>query len=147
MDIKRTILSILATLMLATVLAACADDAAADPVIENVWARPGDTGDNSAAFMDISNDGDADLTLIGASGDIAGAVEVHESSMEDGMMQMEEIPELVIEAGETVSLEPGGYHIMMMNLEQDLEVGDTFQITLEFEDHDDIELDVTVEEQ
>ena len=147
MNTNRTILSILATLMLATVLAACADDAAADPVIENVWARPGDTGDNSAAYMDISNDGDADLTLIGASGDIAGAVEVHESSMEDGMMQMEEIPELVIEAGETVSLEPGGYHIMMMNLEQDLEVGDTFQITLEFEDHDDIELDVTVEEQ
>ena len=147
MNTNRTILSILATLMLATVLAACADDAAADPVIENVWARPGDTGDNSAAYMDISNDGDADLTLIGASGDIAGAVEVHESTMEDGMMQMEEIPELVIEAGETVSLEPGGYHIMMMNLEQDLEVGDTFQITLEFEDHDDIELDVTVEEQ
>ncbi len=147
MNTNRTILSILATLMLATVLAACADDAAADPVIENVWARPGDTGDNSAAYMDISNDGDADLTLIGASGDIAGAVEVHESTMEDGMMQMEEIPELVIEAGETVSLEPGGYHIMMMNLEQDLEVGDTFQITLEFEDHDDIELDVTVEDQ
>lgn len=143
----RTILGILATIMAASFLAACADDVA-DPEVDNVWARPGSMGDNSAAYMDITNAGDADLTLTGASGDIAAAVEVHESSMDDdGMMQMQEIPELVIEAGETVSLEPGGFHIMMMNLEQDLDVGDTFQITLEFDDHDDIELDVIVEEQ
>lgn len=144
----QAILGILATMILASLLTACTDDAGADPTVDNAWARPGDSGDNSAAYMDITNDGDADLTLVGVSGDVAGAVEVHESGADDeGMMQMEEIPELVIEAGETVSLEPGGYHIMMMDLEQDLAVGDTFQITLEFEEHDDVELDVTVEEQ
>lgn len=128
-------------------VAACSDDAVAEPSVDDVWARPGAQGDNSAVYMAITNDDDSAITLTGASSDVAGTVEVHESQMDDGMMRMEETPELVIEAGETVMLEPGGLHVMMMNLEQDLNVDDTFTITLHFDDLDDIELEATVAEQ
>jgi periplasmic copper chaperone A len=147
MNVTRILAVILALSMLAVVVAACSDDAAAEPEVNDPWARPGTEGDNSAAYMEITNDGDEDIVLTGASSDVANVVEVHESGMEDGMMQMQEIPELVIEPGDTVALEPGGFHVMMMNLQQDLEPDDTFDLTLHFDDLDDIELEVTVAEQ
>jgi periplasmic copper chaperone A len=147
MKTGRTVLGFLVIAMLTLVVAACGDNGVTEPEIDDVWARPGAEGDNSAAYMNITNEGDEDLVLTGASSDVANAVEVHESSMEDGMMQMEEIPEVVIEAGETAVLEPGGFHVMMMNLQRDLEPDDTFELTLHFEDLDDIELEVTVNEQ
>jgi periplasmic copper chaperone A len=140
-------LGLMSIMMLALIMAACSDNGATEPEITDVWARPGAEGDNSATYMSITNVGDDDVVLTGASSDVAGVVEVHESSMDGGMMHMEEIPELVIEAGETMLLEPGGFHVMMMSLERDLEPDDTFDLTLHFEDLDDIELEVTVAEQ
>ncbi len=139
------VVAIVSGLVLA--LAACGNGGAAEPDVVDAWARPGDPGDNSAAYMNISNDSDDDITLIAASSDVARMVEIHESQMEDGTMRMEEVPEIVIESGETVSLEPGGFHVMMMNLEEALEPGDSFSLTLHFDEIDDIELDVPVEEQ
>ncbi len=146
MNVQRTLIGLTMMAVLAVVAVACGDDAA-DPVFDDVWARPGAAGDNAAAYMNITNEGDEDAILTGASSDVARMVEVHESRMEDGTMRMEEIPELVIEPGETVSLEPGGFHVMFMNLERDLDPDDTFMLTLHFDDLDDIELEVTVAEQ
>lgn len=143
---RRMLLSLLAGLVV-VILGACGDDAASEPVIEGAWARPGEAGDNSAAYMEISNDGDDDISLVGASGDVAEVVEVHESRMEDGMMKMGEVDEVPVPAGETVTLQPGEFHVMMMNLNEDLEPGDTFTLAMEFEGLDDVEVDVTVEEQ
>ena len=137
---------------LALVIAACNDDgdAAGDDdglTIADVWARPGEPGDNSAAYMQIENNGSDDVVIVDASSDVAEMVEVHESQMEDGMMHMEHMHELAIPAGETVSLEPGGYHVMLMHPEQELAPGDTFSVTLHFDELDDIELEVTVQDQ
>lgn len=133
--------------LLTVILAACSEDTASEPIIEDVWARPGAEGDNTAAYLSIENDGDTDIALAGVSGDVAQAVEVHESTTDEGMMVMEEVEEVPIPAGETVMLEPGGFHVMIMNLESDLNPGDTFTLSLQFEELDDIEVDVTVEDQ
>jgi periplasmic copper chaperone A len=147
MNLKQALFGILAVSMLAVMVAACDDDSASEPVVEDAWARPGAEGDNSAAYMEITNEGDDDIVLTGASSDVARTVEIHESSMDDGMMHMEEIPEMVIEPGDTATLEPGGFHVMMMSLERDLEPEDTFDLTLHFDGLDDVELEVTVAEQ
>jgi periplasmic copper chaperone A len=147
MNLRRTVLGFLAIAMLTLIVAACGDNGATEPEIDDVWARPGAEGDNAAAYMNITNEGDDDIVLTGASSDVARMVEVHESRMEDGTMRMEEVPEIVVEAGDTVALEPGGYHVMFMHLEQDLEPGDSFMLMLHFDDLDDVELEVTVEEQ
>lgn len=143
---RGILLSLLAGLVV-VFLGACSDDAASEPVIESAWARPGAAGDNSAAYMEIRNDGDEDIALIGASGDVAEVVEVHETQINDGMMEMGETDEVPIPAGETVALQPGEFHVMMMRLSEDLEPGDTFTLAMQFEGIDDVDVEVTVEEQ
>lgn len=118
----------------------------ADIAIEDPWARPAPAGDNSAAYFVIRNGAGVDDALTGAAADVADMVEVHESRVEDGIMKMEHIHALPIPAGESVTLEPGGYHVMFMGLRRDLEAGDTFQLELHFERAGTVTVDVEVRE-
>ncbi|MFS8569797.1 MAG: copper chaperone PCu(A)C [Thermaerobacter sp.] len=118
----------------------------AEITIEDPWARPAPAGDNSAAYFVIHNGADGDDALIGAASDVAHMVEVHQSRMEDGVMKMEHIEELPIPAGQSVTLEPGGYHVMFMGLERDLNVGDKFQLELHFRQAGTVTIDVEVRE-
>ncbi|MCB0968195.1 MAG: copper chaperone PCu(A)C [Ilumatobacter sp.] len=73
----------------------------------------------------------------------------HEMDMGDGEMAMvmqEMTGGLPLPAGETVSLAPGGYHVMLLDLVEPLEIGDEFDLTLDFENADDVTLTVTVAE-
>jgi copper(I)-binding protein len=68
-----------------------------------------------------------------------------ESGMEGmGAMTMQEVEAIELGAGDTVNLEPGGYHIMLLDLVEPLEVGDTFDVTLDFETADDLVVTVEV---
>ena len=91
---------------------------------------------NGAAYMIITNTSDKADALTSATSDIAKITEVHEMSFDDkGVMRMEEVEKLAIPPHSTVKLEPGGYHIMLMGLENPLEVGDIFDIILTFENN------------
>lgn len=142
-----TLIAAVLVVAFAGLLTACGDNAGSVPVIDGQWARPGEEGDNTAAYMSIRNDGDDDIALVGASSDVGQMVEVHESRMDNGVMRMEEVEEIVVPAGDSIELEPGGFHVMIMHLEQELEPGDEFSLTLHFDDIGDIEIDVPVEEQ
>ncbi|MDA8585641.1 copper chaperone PCu(A)C [Rhodobacteraceae bacterium] len=88
----------------------------------------------AGAFLTIENTGTEDEMLVGVSADFAGRGEVHEMKMVDDTMQMRKLDAgLVIPAGETVTLEPGGYHLMFMKLDQAMVEGETVNATLEFE--------------
>jgi copper(I)-binding protein len=66
--------------------------------------------------------------------DVAGKVQVHEMSMDNGVMKMRPVDNgLAIDPGKTVKLAPGGYHLMMMDLKAPLKQGDKVPVTLEFE--------------
>lgn len=123
-----------------------------DPVfgsvrIEDAWARstpPEAT--NGAAYMVLN--ASADDRLVGAMTieDIAEAVEIHETSMDDdtGEMTMRPVEGIDLPANEDVILEPGGYHIMFVGLTQPLEAGTSFDILLTFEIAGDVSASVEV---
>lgn len=100
--------------------------------IDDAWARPGQTGQMTGAFMEIKNKGAADK-LISASSDGAKATELHMTQMKDGTMAMRQMPAMEIPADGELKLKPGGYHIMLINLNRPLTVGETLPIKLKFE--------------
>jgi copper(I)-binding protein len=102
------------------------------------------TLDRGAVFFTVVNNGEEDDTLIGANIDIAGSTEIHETVMEDGQAQMRPIEGLDIPAGEETVLEPGGFHVMMLDLPEPLEVGQTFPVELTFEKAGTVEFTVEV---
>ena len=89
----------------------------------------------SAAYMTIENQGNAADRLVSASTDAAGVVEIHTSELDDqGVMRMRPVPDgLEIPANGSLTLEPGSYHLMLMDLQRNLNAGDTITLTLNFE--------------
>ena len=88
----------------------------------------------AGGFLEITNTGTTDDRLVSASSDVAGRMEIHEMSMENDVMRMRKLEEgLPIPAGETVSLKPGGFHIMFFDLKQPFVEGETVNVTLTFE--------------
>ena len=84
--------------------------------------------------MVITNTTAHDDRLVGASSSVAGAMQVHEMAMEDGIMKMRELAGgLPIPAGEAVTLKPGGYHVMFMDLKEPLVQGTKVDVILKFE--------------
>jgi copper(I)-binding protein len=191
---RRVLRAAVAVLAATALVAACGDDdepAATDDATESAgeavpgieisgaWARTSpSSAEAGAVYLEITNDGDVDDALVGASvdTDVAGKAEVHETvaaepeatddgatddgaddgmddsaddAMDDpagddgaddgmsggtGMMEMRPVDRVEVPAGETVTLEPGGYHIMLLELAAPLEAGTTLEVTLTFEE-------------
>ena len=88
----------------------------------------------SAVYMVLENRGAAADRLVAARTDAAGTVEIHETQMDGGVMRMRPLENgLEIPAGGRVTLEPGGYHIMLLDLPRDLLPGEAIALTLVFE--------------
>jgi copper(I)-binding protein len=99
----------------------------------------------AGGFLTIANTGSADDRLIGASSAVAGHMEVHEMAMADGVMRMRELDGgLPIPAGATVTLQPGGFHVMFMELKQPLVEGETVDVTLVFEKAGEVTLPLAI---
>ena len=114
-----------------------------DLVVLDAWARatPVKTG---AAYIAVRNDGDAPDKLVGVATDKARMVHLHESKMDNGVMKMRAVDALDIPPHQTVTLKPGGYHIMLMGLSAPLKVGDSFPLTLTFAKAGTVSVDVQV---
>lgn len=108
---------------------------AGDLVITQAWARATPGGAKiGGGYLTIANKGSAADRLVAVAGDVAGHIEIHEMAVTDGVMKMRPLEQgLTIEPGKTVTLAPGGYHLMMMDLKQPLKQGDTVPLTLQFE--------------
>ena len=128
----------------ALIFAACTQKAAQPDIqIENVWSRPvkiaevpsdGNSGSNGVVYMSIANKGRVADRLIAASADVCEATEVHRTIVADNRMSMQKEKNGVeIPAGTIVAFEPGGFHIMLLNLRQSLQTGDRFSVELQFE--------------
>lgn len=116
-------------------LAACAQ-ADADITISEAWVRATAPGQKvAAAYMSLSSKQGA--TLMSAECDLAGSVEIHTMTMENDVMKMRMLDQLVLPAGKTVSLAPGGLHLMMFDLKQPLDAGKQANFTLNFKSAND----------
>lgn len=130
--LKRLFVSVV--LLVATLAASAADNQSMTIHIDGAWARPSAPGAPSAGFMMVENRGDQDDVLLSVEGDFAKRLELHLSSMVDGIMKMEHQQEgILIPAGETVSFKPGGYHLMFMGLNKNFEAGESYTVRLTFE--------------
>lgn len=131
----KQILLAFAVLFVSISFAAAEDIKAGDLVISQAWTRATPKGAKTGGgYLTIENKGTAPDTLLGGSADVAGSVQVHEMSMENGVMKMRPLEKgLTIEPGKTVKLAPGGYHLMLMDLKIPLKKGDKLPLTLEFE--------------
>lgn len=120
-------------------LAGCAPQGGVE--ITDYWVKSSDmstVGGMTAVYGTITNNSNEDVVLVGGSTEVAGVVEVHEMAMIGGEMKMQEIDGgLVIPAGQSVVLEPGGNHLMLMMLASDVLAGDTIEVLFDFEGADD----------
>lgn len=118
--------------LLIAALLASASVQAAEVRVTDVWARATVPGQKvSGAYMKIQSDTDA--KLVGASSTAISRVEVHEMKMDGDVMRMREVQAIDLPGGKPVSLEPGGYHIMLMNLKQPIKAGESIPLTLTIE--------------
>src|SRR5580700_11855812 len=108
---------------------------AGDLVITQAWSRATPGGAKvGGGYLTIENKGTAPDRLISGSADVAAKVQVHEMSMNNGVMTMRPIEGgVVIEPGKTVKLAPGGLHLMLLDLKSPLKQGEKLPVTLEFE--------------
>jgi copper(I)-binding protein len=107
----------------------------AQVTVKDPWVRATVSAQKATgAFMQITSVQDA--RLVEASSPVAGVVEVHEMVMEKDVMKMRAVKGLDLPAGKTVELKPGGYHVMLMDLKQQMKEGDTVPVTLVVEGKD-----------
>jgi len=138
---KRIIPIIMATIVL---LSACGAEKGIE--VHSAWARPAAQGGNGGVYFELHNHDSTTDELIGASSDMAQAVEIHESKMEGDVMQMKMITSLPLDSYADVAFEPGGLHVMLVNLKQDLKLNDEFEIVLHFKNYEDITVHVLVKD-
>ncbi|MCZ7437016.1 copper chaperone PCu(A)C [Micromonospora sp. WMMC241] len=101
--------------------------------VRDPWVKAADKG-MTAAFGTLVNDGDADVTITGAATEVS-PMELHEMAMKDGRMVMR--PKqggIVVKAHSRATLEPGGDHLMLMNVSKPVRAGDELSFTLTFAD-------------
>lgn len=103
--------------------------------VEDVWSRPSPLAEGvGVAYMRIINGTAADDALVGASSPAAAVVELHETTADsEGTMSMAPVDSIPVVAGGEALLEPGGYHLMLVDLVEPLVEGGTIELTLEFE--------------
>jgi copper(I)-binding protein len=105
---------------------------AANVSVTDAWARATMPGQKvSGAYLQIRSD--ADARLISASSPAVPRVELHEMKMDGDVMRMREVEAIELPKGKTVSLEPGGFHIMLMNLPKPIAAGEVIPLVLTVE--------------
>ncbi len=115
--------------------------------VGNPWARATPKGAPVAgAYMTITNKGTEADRLLGASTPVAGQAQVHQMSMDNGVMSMRPVPGgLEIKPGQTVVLNPDSFHLMLMGLKQPLTQGEHMKATLDFAKAGKLDVEFMVE--
>ncbi|MFC0200781.1 copper chaperone PCu(A)C [Paracoccus rhizosphaerae] len=125
--------------------AECAEVTQGDITLSGAWSRATVGADRPAVFyVTIRNDGSSDDHLTGITTPVAAMPMLHETVIQDGAARMPHADRIVIPAGDTVSLAPGSYHGMLMELSSALDEGSSFPMTLQFEKAGPIEIKTDV---
>jgi copper(I)-binding protein len=138
-----------ATLTVFTVLVGGANAGLAgseDVTVDGAWSRASiGTSRPGVAYMTIRNTGDDPVTLTGIRTEVAMMPEVHRSSTNDqGLSSMAPAGEIMIAPGDSVALEPGGLHAMLLKLQTPMTEGESFPLTLVFSDGGEVTVEVPI---
>jgi len=138
---KRTVIY---TLFVVFLLTACS---AAEKEIEihSAWVRPTAQGQNAAVYFTLHNHTDTDDELLSITSNLTNTIEIHETKVENDVAQMSMLDTLPIAADEEITFAPGGLHVMLVGVQQELVLGDHIGVILHFREHADIVVNVHVE--
>lgn len=129
--------SLLSTIAGVAVLAARMPPARSQDIgdlsIRSPWGRAAGAGGQGAGYLEIVNRGSVPDRLLSASSPVARALELHAHMRDGEVMRMRQAPAIEIPAGGTVTLGPGGLHVMLIGLTTELRAGSTVPLTLLFE--------------
>ncbi|EAK0812175.1 copper chaperone PCu(A)C [Campylobacter lari] len=94
----------------------------------------------TAFFLELKNNSNKDIKLIKAQSSLSDIAEIHDHIMKDGKKMMVQIPQITIKANSSTELKPGGMHIMILNLKENITPQTKANLTLYFDDNSTIEL-------
>ncbi|MFN8169251.1 MAG: copper chaperone PCu(A)C [Candidatus Nanopelagicales bacterium] len=141
--LRTHVMTAVAALAAAALLAACGTSTSTSPAgqtpssasavaASDPWVKSAKDG-MTAAFLTLTNTTGTEQVLVSASTPVSPMVQLHEMAMKDGQMVMQEKKGgIVVPAGGTAVLEPGGNHIMLMGLSAPVTAGEQVPITLTF---------------
>ncbi|GAA0278996.1 hypothetical protein GCM10009127_20060 [Alteraurantiacibacter aestuarii] len=152
---RKAILAAMASAVLAMGIAACssepeapADVAPEGPegisVSDGRMNLPAVAGNPAAVYFTVTNDSDRDQMIRSASVLGSESAVLHTVTPYDGRMDMQEMTQLSVPAGESLEFKPGELHVMAMNVDENLKVGDNIEVTLTFVGGDKISFPVTI---
>lgn len=128
-----------ALFVIALTLVSSASGASDTLIISDAWVRATPPGKMmTAGYASLENVSKEVITITGVSAEAAGHTSLHETRIERDRSTMRPVARLSIEAGERVSLKPGGLHIMLMKLSESLTDGQSIDICLELENNDSL---------
>lgn len=113
---------------------------------EQPWTRATPPGAGAGGgFVTLTNHGDGDDTLVGATSPLTERVEIHIMEMDGDVMRMAPLPGgIELPAGGSVTLAPGGLHLMLMELDSPIVEGEPVTVTLEFQHAEPMEIELRV---
>ena len=132
MSVRVHPIGLLSLFVLALAIPARGQDKAAISV-QQPWARASILASRpAAAYLTILNKDDRAATLVALETPVAGRAEVHRTVKQGDVMKIVPAGPIEVPAGGSVGMEPGGYHVMLMDLERPIEKGETLKLTLRF---------------
>lgn len=118
-----------------------------DLEIGHPWSRATPNGAKiGGGYLSVTNNGKEADRLVGGSVSVADHVEIHEMKMDNGVMKMRPLEKgIEIKPGETVKFEPGSYHLMFINLKEQLKEGAMVKGQLKFEKAGTVDVEFKVD--
>lgn len=123
-------------------LVACASPG--KTTVNNAWALAALAKSNGAAYFVVANPSPQADALVGAQSDIAETVELHTTEMQGNTMHMAHHAQIAIPANSQLEFKPGGMHVMLINLKRELKSGETFTVTLQFQNTGTVSVPVQI---
>lgn len=140
---RRPLVAFLPALLAAP--AAAQEMRAGDLTVQQPWTRAAGQGATGAGFLAISNRGAAADRLLSASSPAARAMELHTMIRDGDVMRMRPVEAIDVPGGQTVTLRPGGLHLMLIGLSQPLREGESVPVVLRFERAGPVQVALTVQ--
>ena len=131
----RVLVALLAALLFASVVSGDEPRVvrAGAIVISDAWTRPTAAGmPMGVAYLRVRNEGASDDAIVSASTPAAARVEIHQTTLADGMARMRPMREILVPAKGTVAIAPGGIHLMLVDMEAPIAVGTRVPLVLQF---------------
>jgi copper(I)-binding protein len=143
MTTRRTLLG--AALLLAPASALATTTEAGALRLENPWTRAANAGGQGGGFLVIRNTGAAADRLLSAASPAAQRMELHTHVRDGEVMRMRPVNDIPVPGNGSVTLQPGGLHLMLIGLTQPLAVGQSVPVTLRFERAGEVTINLAVQ--